>query len=53
MADKNEAFANFVTGLTELTEDDFEEFDALQAELSKAIGDWQDFCSENRSKLID
>jgi hypothetical protein len=53
MAEKNEAFANFVTGLPELTEDDFEEFDAHQAELSKSIGDWQKFCNENRSKLTD
>lgn len=53
MAEKNEAFANFVTGLPELTEDDFEEFDAHQAALSTAIGDWQGFCNENRSKLTD
>ncbi|WP_019582823.1 hypothetical protein [Pseudomonas mandelii] len=50
MAEKNEAFANFVT---ELPEDDFEEFDAHQAALSKAIIDWQNFCNENRSKLTD
>ena len=53
MAKKNEAFANFVTGLPELTEDDFEEFDAHQDALSKAIGEWQRFCDENRGNLSD
>ncbi len=51
VAEKNEAFANFVTGLPDLTEKDFEEFDAHQEALSKAIGEWQRFCDENRNKL--
>lgn len=51
VADKNEQFAEFVEANPELTEDLFEEFDAHQAELSKAIGEWQRFCDEHRGKL--
>ncbi|RBB99637.1 hypothetical protein C3E97_020415 [Pseudomonas sp. MWU12-2115] len=53
VADKNEAFANFVSDHPDLTEEDFEEFDAHQAELSIAMGEWQRFCQENRGNLTD
>jgi len=51
MAEKNEAFADFVAANPVLSEEYFEEFDAHQAALSKAIGDWQHFCDANRGSL--
>ncbi|WP_152974391.1 hypothetical protein [Pseudomonas asplenii] len=51
VAEKNDAFEQFVSEHSDLTEEHFEKFDELQADLVMAIGDWQRFCQENRCNL--
>ncbi|WP_104698568.1 hypothetical protein [Pseudomonas syringae group genomosp. 3] len=56
MAEKNEAFADFVAANPDLSllnpsDELLEQFDEHQAALSIAIGNWQSFCDQNRKSI--